>query len=509
MADIRSAMTDRALFGATFGGPTWAGWRALLAGFHGLPLDPSEAEAFATLTGRAAGGPCAVSGGKGAETAEAAHAGLSAPLAGLRELWVVAGRRAGKSHAAALAAVFEAAFRDHRDKLAAGEVATVMLIAGDRAQARTLLRYVRGMCEHPLIRPMVVREGVEGLEFRNRSAVEVHTASQRAVRGYTLAAVVMDEIAFWTSEGANPDAEVLAALRPALATLDGRLIAISSPHARRGVLWETYRRAFGKPDPRVLVARAPSRLLNPGLPERVVAEALADDPARASAEWLAEFRSDLEQFLSVDVIASARRSGPLELPRTEGAAHVAFADMSGGGADEHAMSIAHRDGERVVVDVARGRKGDPEAAVAEFAALAKAYGCGEVRGDKYAGAWVPQAFRRHGVTYRADAPVRSELYLAVASALNAGQVELPPCDLLARQFGALERRVTRGGRDLIDHPPGAHDDRANAVAGAVASVLGKVAAGGFIVLDDGPGDGPGEFRDGVRDLFPWAPTWMH
>jgi hypothetical protein len=31
----------------------------------------------------------------------------------------------------------------------------------------------------------------------------------------------------------------------------------------------------------------------------------------------------------------------------------------------------------------------------------------------------------------------------------------------------LERRTARGGRDSIDHAPGAHDDLANAVAGAL------------------------------------------
>ena len=35
------------------------------------------------------------------------------------------------------------------------------------------------------------------------------------------------------------------------------------------------------------------------------------------------------------------------------------------------------------------------------------------------------------------------------------------------QFTSLERRISRGGRDSIDHPPGAHDDIANAVAGAL------------------------------------------
>ena len=51
--DIRSAMTDANLFGATFGGDSFAAWRALLGGFYGLPLDDTEADTFKSLTQRA------------------------------------------------------------------------------------------------------------------------------------------------------------------------------------------------------------------------------------------------------------------------------------------------------------------------------------------------------------------------------------------------------------------------------------------------------------------------
>ena len=40
---------------------------------------------------------------------------------------------------------------------------------------------------------------------------------------------------------------------------------------------------------------------------------------------------------------------------------------------------------------------------------------------------------------------------------------------LISQFINLERRARAGGRDQIDHPPGGHDDLANAVAGAVVA----------------------------------------
>jgi phage terminase large subunit-like protein len=477
MVTIRDAMIDPVLFGETFAGPSFAAWRALLSGFYGLPLADDEAQSFLALTGRA-------------ETPTEAH----------DELWLVVGRRGGKSHAAALVGVYEAAFRDHRSKLAPGEVATVMLVAADRQQARTLLRYVRGMCDHPMIRPMVLRETETGIELSNRCAIEVGTASFRSVRGYTIAAAICDEVAFWQSEGASPDAEIIAALRPALATLGGKLVCLSSPYARRGVLWDAHRQHFGK-DGRVLVAQAPSRTMNPTLPQRVIDDAIKDDAARASAEYLAQFRSDIEAFLSVAAVADAQRAKPADLPRVDGASYRGFVDMSGGGADEHTLAIAHKDGARIVVDLVHGRRGDPEAAVAAFAETLKAYGIGKVHGDRYAGAWVPTAFQRHGIAYDAGTGTRSELYASFAPALNAGQVELPPCEIMAKQLSALERRTARGGRDLIDHPPGGHDDRANAVAGAVRLCL-TVGTVEFVVLGDEPLRDANEFVPGVWDRFP-------
>ncbi|MCA1775210.1 MAG: hypothetical protein LC676_06265, partial [Loktanella sp.] len=429
MIDIRDAMTDPNLFGGTFGGDSFAAWRALLSGFYGLPLDNDEADTFKAITGR-----------------------TEAPTEAHDELWLVVGRRGGKSHVAGLVAAYEAAFRDHRDKLAAGEVATVMVIAADRKQARAVMRYVRGMFEHPMLKPLVKRETENGLELTNRAEIEITTASFKAVRGYTLAAVIADEIAFWFSDGANPDAEIIAALRPALATLGGKLIAISSPYARRGVLWNAYKRHYGKAG-RVLVAQAPSRTMNPGLPERVVDDAMKDDAARACAEYLAQFRSDIEAFLSVEIVDSVTRERPLELPFVEGITYTGFVDPSGGGADEMTLGIGHREGDTTVIDLVMGQRGNPAKITEEFSEVLKRYGIYKVTGDKYAGAWVVERFKDHGITYQAEAPPRSELYAALGLAARAGQLELPPCGMLGRQLVALERRTSRGGRDLIDHPP--------------------------------------------------------
>ena len=67
---------------------------------------------------------------------------------------------------------------------------------------------------------------------------------------------------------------------------------------------------------------------------------------------------------------------------------------------------------------------------------------------------------------------KSDLYRDLLPQLNSGQVELLDLPRLTKQFCDLERRTARGGRDSIDHAPGAHDDVANAVAGALLEAAG-------------------------------------
>ena len=444
---IRDLMTDPALFGEQFKTESFATWRALLAAFYGLPLSDDERAILYTITGR-----------------------KSLPERAFLELWLAIGRRGGKSQVAALIAVYEAAFKDHRDKLAPGEWATVMLLAADRQQARTLLRYVRGMFEHPMLAPLVTRETESSIELGGtRTIIEIATASHRATRGYTLAACIADEIAFWFTDGANPDKAIIQAIRPALATLGGPLLALSSPYAKKGELWSTYKRHYATDDPRTLVAQAPTLTMNPTLPPEIVEQALVEDREAAEAEYLAQFRGDISTFLDVELLDELTRPKPLEVPPANRTEYLAFVDPAGGGADEFTVAIGHRDGEHTVVDLVRGAKGSPAQIVADYSRILKNYGIRTVTGDRYAGRWPRDEFLRFGIAYEVATMDRSGLYLELLAAINSARIELPPCDIVKRQLAGLERRTSRSGRDSIDHAPGGHDDRANAVAGLLVA----------------------------------------
>ena len=82
----------------------------------------------------------------------------------------------------------------------------------------------------------------------------------------------------------------------------------SSPYAKKGVLWETYKRHYG-PDgsPSVLVAKGSTRDFNSNIPQSEIDSALERDRARNTAELLAEFRTDIESFVSLEVVEACGR----------------------------------------------------------------------------------------------------------------------------------------------------------------------------------------------------------
>ena len=167
---------------------------------------------------------------------------------------------------------------------------------------------------------------------------------------------VLDEVCYWRSEdAANPDHEIVTALRPAMVTVPGALlVAISSPYARRGIAWDMFKRHHGpQGDPAILTWQAASRVMNATIPEAIVAEALEQDESAARAEWLAEWRRDVEAFVSREVLDSCVVPGRQGLPPCgDQFAYHGFVDPSGGSQDAMTLAIAHaeeRDGQVVAV----------------------------------------------------------------------------------------------------------------------------------------------------------------
>jgi hypothetical protein len=363
-------------------------------------------------------------------------------------------------------------------QLVPGETGVVLLIAPDQRQAKIALDYCAAIFEQStILKQLIANRTADTLELTNGISIEVRSANFRRLRGPTYIAAICDEAAFWFSDewSTNTDAEIINSVRPGLSTTGGPLIIASSPYAKRGVIWEAHRQHFGRNgDPRILVAQGTSRDFNPSLPQSVVDRALERDRAAASAEYLAQFRSDIESFVSLEVVRTCVgdyvEMAPLSKHR-----YFGFTDPSGGSADSFTLAISHREAGRIYIDAIREVHPPfaPEAVVDDFASLLKRYRVSRVRGDRYAGEWPREQFRKRGIEYRASDNPKSDLFRDLLPLLNSGQIVLPKSDRLLNQLCGLERRVARSGKDSIDHGPGSHDDVANAIAGAAEMASGR------------------------------------
>jgi hypothetical protein len=303
--------------------------------------------------------------------------------------------------------------------------------------------------------------------------IELRPATFISLRSATYLCILADEAAFWftSTDFANPDTEVLAAAKPGLLTTGGPLVMISSAYAQKGELYEAWRRYFGPAGPpEILVAYGSSRDFNWSLPQEEIDRAIERDPVRNRAEYLSEWRSDVEGFIPREIIVACV-GDYLELLPQPGIAYRCFIDQASGvpEGDSFAIAISHKYGFTVIVDAVREVRPpfSPAAVVNDvLLPLCKSYGVHSISSDNYAAGFAQNLIFSAGLAFAPATKHKSELYLELLPLLNSQRISLPRNEGLVNQIAGLERSTMRSGRDTIDHGPHSHDDVANAVAGA-------------------------------------------
>lgn len=440
--------------------PEWTPWRSFWKSVYGLPMDTEELAIYQKHTKR--------------ETP---------PSEQVAEAWMCIGRGGGKTKNSALHAVFRAITFKVLDP---GEDVIVPLLASDRRQARSALKYIRIFNALSVVSPYVFRGMLkETIEYRTGVNVEVQTASKKAPRGFSCPTCCCDEICWWETEEdhVNPDSEIITAIRGSLGRVRGSLLlALSNPAAPRGEMFQAVSDYYGVDDPDVLVWNASTLSMNPRYDSRAIARAFKKDAVVAVAEFgldgFVQFRQASQALFDLAPVSQAIIQGRAELPPVEGTKYVAFLDAAEGSrsGDSMTLGIAHREGPRAVLDLIR--VADPPFSPGEvisniFAPVLHDYGITKLSGDRHAQGFVSAALRSCGITFEPTKLSKSELYGELLPLVNTGMVEIldhPPT--LRTQLLALQRRSVRGGKDSIDHPAGAHDDLANVCAGALTLVTG-------------------------------------
>lgn len=433
---------------------TWTNWKVCLKAIFALSMTRSELKTYKSFTGRE-----------------------KTPKIPFKEAFLIIGRRGGKSFISALVAVYLAMFKDWKEYLGSGERGYIMCIASDRKQASVVFNYIKAILRLPIFKKMVLNETKEEIELNNQVVISVVTCSYKSTRGYTVLAAICDELAFWRAEySANPAKEVLTALRPSLGNIpDSLLLGISTIYAKSGVLYEAFKDKYGQEDADLLVWKAGTLDMNPTYPKKTIEKALKDDFSAAAAEYYSEARADLETYVSPEIVETITIPGRYELPRLGDVKYYGFVDTSGGRGDSFCLCLGHqgKNGE-IVIDLLREKKPpfQPEGVVIEYSEILKNYGVTEVQGDKYAGEWVVESFKKNGIAYKNCELDTSALYLNLLPIISNKSVELLDNKALFYQLTTLERRTRPGGKDLVTHPPYAHDDLCTVLAG-VSWVVGK------------------------------------
>lgn len=445
------------LFDALHPGPTWRAWRAFVAATYGEPLSAEGLEIFRRHTGRQHPRP-----------------------GGYRESVQIVGVQSGKTRVAAT-------LKDHA--ALTGERGTHALgFAQDhRGAIRALFRYAREPFDTvDAFRAEVVHQTADTIELANGVVIAAYPCRPAAARGLRACIVVVDELAFFVATDGRPtDTEMLRVARGRVATTDGKVIVLSSPYGQSGALYELHRRHYGCDDSPVLIWQASAPEMNPTLPGDYLERMKLEDPDAYRSEVLGEFRAGVATFLDPEALADVVDTGVRERPPVDGVAYRAYVDAaSGSGQDSFAVGIAHRDGERSVLDVCRAWRPpfNPSGVIAEACDLLARYRCREAQGDKYAPGFVAEGFRRGGITYKASPRTTSEVYLELLPLVNAGAVRLLDEPHLLRELHGLERKRGTAGRDKVDHRRGEHDDRAVAASGAVVLASGPKRATWGVLL---------------------------
>ena len=464
--NIIDAMKDPNLFGMHFQPiENWEVHQTIVGALHGLDLNRKQRRIYRKLTDRE-------------------YDKTLSP----REVWMIMGRRSGKSKITAFIAVYTVCFLQF--DLSLGETGVFLIIATDRAQAKIDLDYCAAMLlGSPILKNLMVRRTADSIELSNGLKIMVATCSIRSIRGYTLIGFIGDEVAFWRDESsaANPAKEVINSAIPAAATQpNARFYFIGSPYVAFGVQYEAHRDHFGKESPDVLVFKAGSQFMNPTFTDAEAQRIRDRDPEAYRSEIEADFRTGMAGYLVAERIDLSLCLPNVEIPcLPHPRARRAFVDKSGGVRDRDALAIARMEPEddNVYVDAIYywTPPNSPDQVVEEMVEVLRRYNIASVTGDFYGAEITRELFTKRGISYVRSEESASEIYLLVLPLFNTGRVRCPDNPILRRELTMLERHPRNSGKDLVTHPNGQRDDVANATAGAILHAWRTRGATGEIV----------------------------
>jgi len=454
------------------------GHRTFLKSFYGMELDPQELEFYCRATGR---------------TTYIAREE--------KEVTAIIGRRGGKTRLAALIAVYEAV---RHIKPKRGEGAFIVVIAPSLSQAQIAFEYISlYLHASPVLEGLIVEERRSEIELRNGITIRCLPCSHVTVRGISVICAICDELGFWQHEenAANPEREVIAELRPTMATFpNAKLIKISTPFRKEGILYENLQDRDGLQYP---VWQVSTREMNPTIPEDVFTEADRENPEHYRREYLAEFTDSLAGWIPRELLDACVIPGRRELPPVRDASYIAVVDPAFRSSD-FGFSILCKAGEYVTVLYSTrwtGTREIPlqlETVLRQIKDILSRYGIGAVVGDQFCFPLIKQQFEKFGIFYTEfhfGPHTRASIFGNLRQLISQQRISLIDEPELLRQLRCLEEiRMPNGNIDI--RPPGSSKD----------DVAITVALGAFELTNRPTRPSPFIMPTFGRQYFPYPPT---
>lgn len=396
------------------------------------------------------------------------------------------GRRGGKSTTICRVGVIEALYGRHN--VPPGDVGTVAIVSVDRREAGRRVRTIKEILDAIKVAWSPCDGGIElrGKPF----AFQVFAASIAGVSGFTAVFVFCDEVAKWkdADTGANPATEVLASIRPTMATMpSARMVLSSSP---LGTL-DAHAKAFDKGDSETqFVASAPTWEANPTITEDATHELEPDEATRLREYGAIPIEGNEESILS-PLLLDAIKRGPQMLPPLPGYHYVAYMDPATSG-NGWTLCVVTRDGlGRRVLALCHEWRGtpseplDPDIVFREMAEMLNPadperprYGVTRIGTDHWSNAALASCARRHGLTLMGETLTMSRkvamwkdvaVWIMEKTPDGRPMVEIPDHQALRTDILGARRKVTQSGLTVtyVRTPDGRHSDFAPAFLGAI------------------------------------------
>lgn len=403
----------------------------------------------------------------------------------LESVWVL-GARSGKSLLASIIALFEATRQKWQEYLSKGESAYIVVVATRQKQSEQIIgaNCARLAEQSPGLSNLI--EGIYSTELVLKNGMRIISlpCNSTAGRGLPICAFILDEVGHYQTEGIKADELIYNSLRPRMAQFpSAKVILISTPSAKQGLLWQFYKEGFDVPQR--FTCQAPTRLINPVIPEEFINRERKRDPDYCRREFDGIFAERTQAFFSDELLDSCFTL--LSDSRYKSSySYACGVDQSGlSGRDRFAVAVSHKQGEKAIIDVVRAwdTKNIDDITVG-MTELKTQYRFHRVLIDKYASGWVAASLKKLGLEVEIR-PALPQIYTNIKSLMLAGRVELPEGENLRKALKNTQSYYSKSNSLSIGHQrdSSGHGDLADAVATAIWIISSRSDySGGFKII---------------------------